>query len=79
MRHRGSVPLETDRLVLDRLTAADAEEMFRNWAGDEAVARFMRWPAHKDSLETFQLLAGWECLYSSADYYNWASAAGTAR
>ncbi len=71
MRHLGTVPLLTPRLSLAPLRAADAEEMFQNWAGDEAVARFMRWPAHKDSLETFQLLAAWECLYQSADYYNW--------
>ena len=71
MRHPGTVPLLTPRLSLAPLRAADAEEMFQNWAGDEAVARFMRWPAHKDSLETFQLLAAWECLYQSADYYNW--------
>ncbi|MEE0755764.1 GNAT family N-acetyltransferase [Allofournierella sp.] len=71
MRHPGTVPLLTPRLSLAPLRAADAEEMFQNWAGDEAVARFMRWPAHKNSLETFQLLAAWECLYQSADYYNW--------
>ena len=71
MRHLGTVPLLTPRLSLAPLRAADAEEMFQNWAGDEAVARFMRWPAHKNSLETFQLLAAWECLYQSADYYNW--------
>ena len=71
MRHLGTVPLLTPRLSLAPLRAEDAEEMFQNWAGDEAVARFMRWPAHKNSLETFQLLAAWECLYQSADYYNW--------
>lgn len=71
MRHLGTVPLLTPRLSLAPLRAADAEEMFQNWAGDEGVARFMRWPAHKNSLETFQLLAAWECLYQSADYYNW--------
>ena len=71
MRHLGTVPLLTPRLSLAPLRAADAEEMFQNWAGDEAVARFMRWPTHKNSLETFQLLAAWECLYQSADYYNW--------
>ena len=70
MRHLGTVPLLSPRLSLAPLRAADAEEMFRNWAGDEAVARFMRWPAHKDSLETFQLLAAWECMNQIADYYN---------
>ncbi len=71
MRHQGTAQLSTSRLSLAPLGPADAEEMFQNWAGDPAVARFMRWPAHKNSLETFQLLAGWECLYQNADYYNW--------
>ena len=71
MRHLGTLPLQTPRLLLAPLRPADGEEMFQNWARDEAVARFMRWPAHKSSLETLQLLAAWECLYQSADYYTW--------
>ena len=72
MRHQGTVTLSTSRLVLDRLHPADAQAMFSTWAGADAVTRFMRWPTHKNSLETLELLAGWECLYQNADYYNWA-------
>lgn len=32
MEHKGTVTLETPRLILRRLTLADAEPMYRNWA-----------------------------------------------
>jgi len=40
MNHRGTQKLETERLILRRLTEADAEAMFRNWASDPEVTRY---------------------------------------
>ena len=71
MRHLGTVFLQTDRLVLDRLTRRDADEMYENWASDPQVTRFLRWQPHESALATFQLLSAWEELYKNPDYYNW--------
>lgn len=71
MRHCGTMRLNTPRLTLRPLTAADADAMYANWASDPAVTRFLRWEPHRDALETFTLLAGWECLYQNPDYYQW--------
>ena len=72
MRHVGTQEIETPRLLLRRLTPADAPAMYRNWANDPAVTRFLRWEPHKDENETFALLTAWEELYQTPDYYQWA-------
>ena len=46
MEHKGTVTLETPRLILRRLTLADAEPMYRNWASDPGVTKFLTWPTH---------------------------------
>ena len=71
MRHAGTHDIETPRLLLRRLTPADAPAMYRNWANDPAVTRFLRWEPHKDENETFALLAAWDELYQNPDYYQW--------
>lgn len=48
MKHKGTVPIETDRLILRRFTEADAPAMFANWAGDEEVVKYLTWPAHEN-------------------------------
>ena len=41
MKHKGTVTLETERLVLRRLTIEDAEIMYRNWASDDEVTKYL--------------------------------------
>ena len=72
MRHAGTQELETDRLLLRRLLPEDACMMYRNWASDPEVTRFLRWEPHKNELETIGLLAAWATLYPNPDYYQWA-------
>ena len=71
MRHVDTQEIETPRLLLRRLAPADAPAMYRNWASDPAVTRFLRWEPHKDETETFALLTAWEELYPNPDYYQW--------
>ena len=72
MRHAGTQELETDRLLLRRLLPQDAEMMYRNWASDPEVTRFLRWEPHRNALQTVGLLAAWATLYPNPDYYQWA-------
>lgn len=44
--------LETERLILRPLTAADAEEAYTNWTSDPDVARYMTWSTHPDAEAT---------------------------
>jgi len=49
MTHKGTVTLETERLILRRFTLEDAEAMFRNWVNDAEMSRFMTWQPHSSS------------------------------
>ena len=41
MNHLGTVVLETTRLKLRRFTIEDAEGMYRNWASEDEVTKFL--------------------------------------
>ena len=53
MNYLGTVTLETDRLILRKTIESDAEPMFRNWASDERVTKYLTWQAYK-SVEQLQ-------------------------
>ena len=72
MEHKGTVRLETSRLILRRFTSEDALPMFCNWASDGEVTRFLTWPAHKDAEESGRIIADWCKAYEAPDYYQWA-------
>ena len=48
MQHKGTVTLTTERLILRRFEPGDAPAMFRNWASDPLVTRYMTWPPYTD-------------------------------
>lgn len=65
MKHKGTVILETDRLILRRFSVDDAEAMFRNWANDPDVTKYLTWPPHADvSVSEAVNLPDTDALYS---------------
>ena len=72
MNHCGTQRLETGRLVLRRLMLSDADTMYRNWASDPEVTRFLTWPVHTDPEVTRHIIGTWLPLYEKPDYYHWA-------
>ena len=74
MRHKGTQEIETDRLILRRLTTQDAPAMYRNWASDPAVTKHLRWEPHESAEKTAELLRAWAELYPNPDYYQWGVA-----
>ncbi len=61
MIHCGTKTLETDR-----------EAMFRNWASDPEVTKFLTWPTHESVDTTKYVLGLWLQEYEKNDYYHWA-------
>lgn len=72
LTHKGTITIETDRLILRRFTMADAEPMFRNWASDDAVTKHLTWPTHASVEVTEAVLTDWTTSYAKDDFYNWA-------
>lgn len=72
MKHQGTKLLETERLILRRFEVADAAAMFKNWASDPEVTKFLMWPTHSDVKVTEAVLSNWVGNYSDDKYYHWA-------
>lgn len=72
MKHCGTKRLETERLILRRFTAKDAEPMYRNWASDDEVTKFLTWPTHANIDVTKHVIGMWLNSYANENYYQWA-------
>lgn len=72
MKHSGTQRLETDRLVLRRYTRADAAAMYKNWASDAEVTKYLMWPMHTSQEISQSIIEEWISQYSNENYYHWA-------
>lgn len=72
MTHVGTRSIETERLLLRRFTEDDADEVYRNFAGDPEVTKHLRWKHHENLSEAEKAVAEWVKGYSDPAYYNWA-------
>jgi len=69
--HKGTQTIETPRLILRRAVREDAQAMFRNWASDPEVTRFLTWPTYKSVETAHQILALWVEEYKNDTFYLW--------
>jgi ribosomal-protein-alanine N-acetyltransferase len=58
--------IETARLVLQRPQPSDAAAVFKRYAGDPEVTRFVGWPRHRDEADTQAFIA-----FSDAEWQRW--------
>lgn len=72
MEHKGTVRIETNRLILRKFTEADIEPAFRNWTSDDKVTKYLRWPTHSDISVTQKVVEQWIKDSERADFYQWA-------
>ena len=63
--------LETERLILRKLDESDAEEMYKNWASDDEVTKYVRWSTHKNIDETKKYIKFENEQCKGDNYYNW--------
>lgn len=72
LTHKGTCTIETPRLYLRRFIADDAPAMYRNWASDPEVTKYLTWPAHTSEAVTRGVLESWLREYENSRYYHWA-------
>lgn len=72
LNHQGTIKIETDRLILRRFKIEDADVMYRNWASDDEVTKYLTWPTHANVNVTRMVLEDWIQKYNNPDFYNWA-------
>jgi len=71
MEHKGTVRLETERLILRRLVPEDAEAMYRNWASDSEVTRFLTWQPHGSPEVSEAFIRKTMAQYEDPAAYSW--------
>ena len=72
MQHQGTKTIETKRLILRRFTMEDAPAMYRNWASDPEVTKYLTWPTHSSAEVSRQVLIDWTGQYEDNTFYQWA-------
>ncbi len=71
MKHCGTQRIETERLVLRRFVIDDASAMYKNWASDDAVTKFLSWPTHTSQEVSEYVISEWVKEYTGEKYYHW--------
>ena len=71
LMHKGTQPIETPRLILRKAVLEDAEPMYRNWASDPNVTKYLTWPTYENVETAYQILNLWASEYEKPDYYQW--------
>lgn len=72
MKHCGTKQLETDRLILRKFTSTDAVAMYRNWASDPEVTKFLTWKTYESVEVAKTVINDWKQSYEKEDFYQWA-------
>ena len=72
MKNLGTMTIETETLILRKFKNEDAEAMYKNWASDAEVTKFLTWPPHSNVEITKSILQEWINNYEKGDFYQWA-------
>lgn len=72
MNHKGTQKLETNRIILRKFEMKDAKDMYKNWASDPEVTKYLTWQPH-ESLEASEMItADWVEKNDDPKFYQWA-------
>ncbi len=72
MEHKGTITIETKRLVLRAFKMEDIPLAFANWMSDDKVTEFLRWSTHCSVEITRRVIADWIDTYKDDRTYQWA-------
>ena len=72
LNHKGTETIYTERLVLRQYKLSDAKCMYKNYAGDERVTKFLLWEPYKNDEETKPYLQSIISQYKNQNVYEWA-------
>jgi len=69
--NKGTIQLETDRLILRKIILSDYKEIYNCWTSDFNVSKYVTWNPHKSSEETKKLTNYWVNDYNNEFSYRW--------
>ena len=71
MKFIGTKEIETEKLILRKLTVNDAEEAYKNWCSSYNVSKYVMWKKHENIEETKKLFKMWEKEYEDLTTFRW--------
>lgn len=71
MKHLGTQTIETNRLILRKYKDEDAEYLYKNWASDDEVTKYLMWETHKDVSVSKEWIEFLKSNYDRKDFYEW--------
>lgn len=72
MEHKGTVTIDTERLLLRQFKESDVLAAYNNWMSDDKVTEYLRWPTHGSIDVSDKVIKSWIDLYKNKDFYQWA-------
>ncbi len=72
MEHKGTVRLESDRLILRPFCQEDQDAFFRNIESDEKMTKYLRWKPATKPEQAKAVLDEWIAGYEKKNFYQWA-------
>ncbi|NLZ46927.1 MAG: GNAT family N-acetyltransferase [Clostridiales bacterium] len=72
LKHLGAVTINTKSFILRPFKKTDYLNMYKNWASDSDVAKYLSWVAHENIETTKHLCEIWEKESLNLNNYNWA-------
>ena len=72
LTHKGTQKINNAHFLLRPFSPDDAPDMYKNWASDDRVCRYLTWTPHPSPEFTRQLLELWCKEYANPSIYNWA-------
>lgn len=71
MKNKGTVELETERLLLRKGSIKDSEDIYNNYGKDPLVSKYVVWNMHKSVADAVALMEKWEESYNKLTSYKW--------
>ena len=71
MKQIGTKNLETERLILRKLTIEDAPYAYEHWCSNPSVCKYTMWDKHNSAEDTKKLYEIWEKEYEDPTIYRW--------
>ncbi len=72
MNHIGVKEMETERLILRKITKNDTIAAFDNWCSDDLVTEYLRWSSHENVETTKNIISFFVDAYAKPNFYLWA-------
>lgn len=71
MNFIGTKILETERLILRKVTVADADIAYKSWCTSDEVSKYVMWEKHRNVEITRAIYSKWVEAYQDLDTFRW--------